>query len=433
MSVSAGPKFKYLLIGTELSLFTAKVRSFLRFKKLEYEEILSTNLIYKHVILQLPGIPTIPCLIEYADDSSGKVDTKKVKVMKDTHVIMDYLEQRYPVPRTIPSIVNQNEDDAWLRFISFVFESFSDDFLVIPAMHWRWNKPENRKFLSLEFGISVCGRDDGIGVDEIFEFGQHASKRFNNFCKPLGITDQSILLIEEFTKKFLKLLSDHLQVVPFMLGWNPSWSDFCMMGSLYAHLSRDPVPGFMIKTEFPLVFEYIERVTRTDRTDPERIVDMIWDKSTNTASFVRAKDKGLLNQIPPTLKAILQFMLIHQLPIFKETLVQLTPSKLSSRKPLPRSLGMHEYKILDRDAGKRGLFTFNAYLASRLLESWINLREFAGTEISEGKFISWFSSSEEGRERLGMLNEIERLIVHCGLKVEMTECQLFLENGMAKL
>lgn len=225
MSVNAGPKFKYLLIGTELSLFTAKVRSFLRFKKLEYEEVLSTNLIYKHVILQLPGIPTIPCLIEYADDSSGKVDTKKVRVMKDTHVIMDYLEQRYPVPRTIPSIVNQNEDDAWLRFISFVFESFSDDFLVIPAMHWRWNKPENRKFLSLEFGISVCGRDDGIGVDEIFEFGQHASKRFNNFCKPLGITDQSIPLIEEFTKKFLKLLSDHLQVVPFMLGWNPSWCE----------------------------------------------------------------------------------------------------------------------------------------------------------------------------------------------------------------
>jgi hypothetical protein len=45
-----------------------------------------------------------------------------------------------------------------------------------------------------------------------------------------------------------------------MLGGRPTLADFAMMGPLYAHLFRDPVPGKLVRTRAPLVGSWIERV-----------------------------------------------------------------------------------------------------------------------------------------------------------------------------
>ena len=58
----------------------------------------------------------------------------------------------------------------------------------------------------------------------------------------------------------LKLMSNHLERYPFLLGPRITLADFAFYGTFYAHLSRDPVPGFIMKTEAPLVFEWVERV-----------------------------------------------------------------------------------------------------------------------------------------------------------------------------
>jgi hypothetical protein len=57
----------------------------------------------------------------------------------------------------------------------------------------------------------------------------------------------------------LQLLEAHFGVHDYVLGGRPSLADFALLGPLYAHLYRDAVSGFALRTHFPLVCEWVER------------------------------------------------------------------------------------------------------------------------------------------------------------------------------
>ena len=45
--------------------------------------------------------------------------------------------------------------------------------------------------------------------------------------------------------------------VPFLLGHRPSIGDFGLLAPIYAHLYRDPVPGFILRTRW--VYKWVYR------------------------------------------------------------------------------------------------------------------------------------------------------------------------------
>lgn len=81
--------------------------------------------------------------------------------------------------------------------------------------------------------------------------------------------------------EFLAELSAHLEQHAFMLGDKPSLADFGLMAPLYAHLGRDPLPHFLMKTKAPRVADWVERMNgggsaKLDPVPPEAVEREGW-------------------------------------------------------------------------------------------------------------------------------------------------------------
>ena len=75
----------------------------------------------------------------------------------------------------------------------------------------------------------------------------------------LGVTERTEKAWQASQHNVLGLLEAHLASHDFTLGGRPALGDFGLMGPLYAHLYRDAVSGFALRTHFPLVCEWVER------------------------------------------------------------------------------------------------------------------------------------------------------------------------------
>jgi len=134
------------LIGAEASYYTGKVRAYLRWKGLPFDEVPATAQVYREVILPRTGVAFIPVVL-----------TAEGEALQDSTAIIDALEARVPEPSVYPRGPIQ-------RLVALLLEIYADEWLVLPAMHYRWSFAENREFLMQEFGgtlhpeASVDGR-----------------------------------------------------------------------------------------------------------------------------------------------------------------------------------------------------------------------------------------------------------------------------------
>lgn len=92
---------------------------------------------------------------------------------------------------------------------------------------------------------------------------------FQNSLPALGVSEETAPAIEAQFAELLQALQAHLAQHRFLLGGRASLADVALMGPLYAHLFRDPVPGRLLKTQAPLVADWIERLMglNPDRVD----------------------------------------------------------------------------------------------------------------------------------------------------------------------
>jgi hypothetical protein len=76
---------QYRLYGAKISYYTGKVRAYLRWKGLAYEEILATADVYRDVIVPRVGFAVIPVVITSADEA-----------LQDSTEIIEELENGIP-------------------------------------------------------------------------------------------------------------------------------------------------------------------------------------------------------------------------------------------------------------------------------------------------------------------------------------------------
>jgi len=220
------------LLGAPVSLYSGKVRAYLRYKQIPFEEVLATREVFRSVIVPRTGVRYIPVLI--TDDDIA---------VQDSTDIIDLLEQRSPRPAVYPSSPAQ-------RLVSLLFEVYGDEWLVIPAMHFRWSVPENRAFALREFGATSAPDKT---PEEQLALGEALAVPFAGALLPLGVSARSAPAIEASYAVFLAEFERHLEHVPFLLGTRPSIGDFGLFGPLYAHLYRDPYSGRVMKRDAPRV------------------------------------------------------------------------------------------------------------------------------------------------------------------------------------
>ena len=152
---------------------------------------------------------------------------------------------------------------------------------MLPWGFWeRWHyslkdvKPNHEAFNAQQWGMSF--NPDGTGLErretarfvfkEIMRIDNPAEAEFGPFSGliQLGVTEKTEEAWTDSMHNMLSLLETHFDTHDYVLGGRPTLADFSLMGPLYPHLYRDPVPGYMLRTEYPLICEWIERTNGSD-------------------------------------------------------------------------------------------------------------------------------------------------------------------------
>ncbi|MFT5283418.1 MAG: glutathione S-transferase [Yoonia sp.] len=332
---------QYTLYGAPVSLYTGKTRAYLRFKQIPYTEVLSSLRVYKKIIIPNTGVQFIPVL-----------KTPQGEFVQDTSVITDKLEQTFPQRSVIPKGPKQ-------RLISAIMEMWGDEWLLIPAMHYRWNH-DNFPFIYEEFGEIVMPHMPKF-IRRIV--GKTVVAKFKGFVPMLGITPKSIPAIENwYENQVLPRLNAHFAKHDYLLGSRPCAGDFGLIGPLYAHLYRDPAPGKMMKHAAPYVVKWIERM---NAPPPELGTWCVKDR------------------IPATLFPIIQQQFADFWPVQIDSLkhTQAWIQENPNTKKLPRMLGEHTYRLGDIDE-KRIVRTFSQWKLQRVLDIYKAFTEEQKTKVN---------------------------------------------------
>lgn len=320
---------QYTLYGAPMSLYTGKARAYLLYKNLNYKEVLASLKIYKSVIVPNTGVRFMPV-----------VKTPEGEYLQDTAHIIDSLEQRHPERSITPTSPKQ-------QLVSYLFETWADEWLVIPAMHYRWNKP-NFPFIYQEFGKIVTPNMPGFIRGFL---GKKVAAKFKGFVPLLGITQKSIPAIEEwYEQHVLPLLDKHFAEHKYLLGSKPCLGDFALMGPLYAHLYRDPVPGALMKKNAPNLVKWVQRMNQKQEGKGEFLTD---------------------DQIPDTLLLLISRIFKEQWPVLRSTVKSLdTWVKNNPNKArIPRMIGEHDFTIGDMTE-KRAVGSFHQYKLQRIIDCY---------------------------------------------------------------
>ena len=227
----SAPMPGYELLQTEFSLYSGKARAYLRYKGLEFEQRPATLNAYRKIILPRTGVAMIPVLL-----------TPEGEALQDSSVIIDTLEARHPQRSVLPESPRQ-------RLAALLLELYGDEWLLLPAMHYRWNFPQqNRDFIHGEFG-RVLWPNGPAWIRRAV--GKRLGARFSGFVPRLGITAETIPAIERWWEETLDVLNAHFQQHRYLLGDRASIGDFGFIGPLYAHLGRDPYPAQLMRERAP--------------------------------------------------------------------------------------------------------------------------------------------------------------------------------------
>lgn len=320
---------QYILYGGELSYFTGKARAYLRWKGVDFEERQATRDIYQSIIVPRIGYPMIPLLITPGDDA-----------IQDTSEIMDYFEDKTPNPAFVPAGPRQ-------QVAARLLELYGDEWLVIPAMHYRWHY--NRDFAYSEFGKNVM---PDATPEQQFEAGKQAAQNFEGVVPMLGATPDMAPAVEASYEAFLDDLNAHLEHHDFLLGARPSIADFGLIGPLYAHLYRDPASGEIMKARAPRVVDWVLRVQKPSAEQISAMGDFV------------AND-----EIPETLLPILRRMMSEQAPCLIDLVEKLSAFKAGNpQADIPRAIGMHGFTV-EGSSGQRLMISYSQWMLQRALDA----------------------------------------------------------------
>lgn len=314
----------YRLYGAQISYYTGKVRAYLRWKNIPYEEISADVNVYRQIILPRVGHPVIPVLLTPEDDT-----------LQDTSCIIDELEKRHPGPSVYPDTPRQ-------KLAAMLLELYGDEWLLIPAMHYRWH--HNREFAIRSFGELNAPE---ASPEEQLAIGNKRAGPFAQSAIMLGAEPHMHAAIEASYEALLGELDAHFAHYPYLLGTRPSIGDLGLIGPLYAHQYRDPYSGDLMRRIAPRVAAWVGRMQ---------------SPATPLAGEFLPDD-----EIAPTLLPVLRRMMREHIPelqnaaqAFREW-IDAHPGE----RDVPRSIGMHAYE-LEGSTGQRAIRPYCFWMLQRV-------------------------------------------------------------------
>ncbi|GAB7544049.1 glutathione S-transferase family protein [Cupriavidus sp. 8B] len=330
----------YMLYGAQISNYTAKVRSYLIFKGITFQEMVASNAVYDSFLVPRIGYRMMPVL--WMPDG---------KMLQDSTDIIDELEARFPRVSVYPS-------SPALHLANLLVEAYAHDWVRIPAMYYRWAFLEtNYEYLKAEFGRMY---EPMAQAGQQLVVGEKGCAWARDRLPSLGVVPETAAEIERWTENLLRWLDAHFEDHDYLFGSRPSTSDFAFMGPLYAHFYRDLYSSALLQRNFPNVVCWVERMN------------------------LPAKEQGEYfgeHEVPETLIPVLQHMFAEYVPVACDTIDRVADwidANYSS--PIPRLLGTQDFTI-GTASSKRNVWTCIQYMFQRPLFYYQRAPETAKREM----------------------------------------------------
>jgi glutathione S-transferase len=225
----------FRLYGAELSPYSVKVRSYLRYKGLDFEWRARSNATQEE-FQRYAKLPLIPVLVD-ADENA----------LQDSTPIIEKLEAENAEPSIVP-------EEASLAFLSALIEDYADEWLNKAMFHYRWSYPEDQESAAKRISDMIFeGAEKPEGIEE------QVRTRMIGRLYHVGSSPETAPLIEGSFTRLLGLLDALLAKRPYLFGGRPSLADFGLAGQL-AQLNSDPTPGALLRAQAPNVVKWLARM-----------------------------------------------------------------------------------------------------------------------------------------------------------------------------
>ena len=287
--------------------------------------------------------PTAWTLLRTIQPAVGRLIMPTVRLpdgrwLQDSSRILDHFADQPGFPDLYPPGPRQ-------RLASSMLEIFADEWLPMAALHYRWNRPENKRFALDEF--ARCGTPwlpRALGRPLIRSFAD----RMKSYLPILGVTDQTMPGVEETIRLTLDALEAQLAQTAFLFGDAPSMGDFSLYGPLWAHLYRDPGSTGLFDS-YPAIRRWMDALTTGQTEHGTFLADDV---------------------VPEALDPLFACILTDQWGWIR-TLVGAIDGYCAAHpdaKRVPRALGSAPFQIRGR-TGERKLVTFVQWKAQRAVRA----------------------------------------------------------------
>ncbi|WP_420588494.1 glutathione S-transferase family protein [Bacterioplanoides sp.] len=342
-----GPANQYQHNGWIVSPYSQKTLAYLKYKGIPHFNHVPNGYELMRTIPKHVGKPIMPTVV-----------TPQGEWLQDSAEIIDYFEAQFPQHSIEPTTPKQ-------RIAAHLLELHGDEWLILPALHYRWTEPESRKFIVGEFGKYALPWLPKFIRDMA---GNKIRKMMMSYMPRFGIIGETEKGVRRYTENLIALLEDHFKNHKYFLGNRPCVGDFAFFGPIFAHLYRDPGSRKLF-IDAPHVIDWMQRLLDTDGSE-----------ATPAAS---ANNNFLENdEIPATLTPIFQLIFAEQFPFnvgVIEKINQFVAAKPGAKR-VSRIVGEGEFTI-GGIRGKRKEFSFLQWKVQRSHDIYSQLSDEQKSDV----------------------------------------------------
>jgi glutathione S-transferase len=341
------------MYGWQISHYSGKLRGYLNYKGLNFEEHPINAYELTRLIPRKVGSLVMPVLL-----------TREGEWLSDTTEIIEELERRHPTPSVFPQSPRQ-------LIASLVLATWADEFWTPSTMHYRWSFPENYPRFRNEAGRNLLPFMPTAIRNWIAD--NIPAKKMRSYLPNIGVNKPQLPIIESWTTYQLDLLESHFSRHTYLFGEQPTVADHALIGPLYAHLYGDPVPGNKLINPRPNLKSWIERTHNGECSEGELLTS---------------------DEIPETLSPVFEdifeefYSMVSEIAYVVEAYIQ--HHNLQSGSELPRSLSDVSFPMKGKQFSRTAL-PFTLWKAQRIQQTFFQFSKDAQESV-----IQWLSGAGHG-------------------------------------
>lgn len=317
---------RHFLFSMQLSWYSAKVRPYLRYKGIPFDERIPTAWEYYVTIKRHVGHAVVPVVI-----------TPDGEWLQDSSIIIERLEQSRPARPVIPASPRQ-------RLAAYLLELWADEFWLSAAVHARWSFPENYPKWRDELA-SAFAPGWPVPLQRLLPLGLR--KFMLDANRQLGATLEQRPIIERWMARHLDHLERHFATMPYILGSRPTLADFALAGPICGHLRYDESARRRLLVPRPNLHAWSDRMGSATEFPPGELLPA--------------------DAIPATVLPMLDSVFTEMVPMLEATLRQVRSLTHSAGGHLPRMTGLVRFPLAGEVFAREGI-PYALWMAQRVLD-----------------------------------------------------------------